>query len=394
MSIAEESLKKHYEWRGKLEVATKIPLNSFEDLSNAYTPGVARACTEIVDKPESVYDLTWKNNSVAVITDGSAVLGLGNIGGQAGMPVMEGKCVLLKQFAGVDAIPLCLNTQDTDEIVDTVARIADSFGGINLEDISAPRCFEIERRLNEICNIPVFHDDQHGTAIVVGAGLLNALKVLKKDISKVKIVVNGAGAAGIAISKHLFDLGAQNLILVDRVGILQKGMDCLTNAQEEMLEKANKENMSGALADAMKGADVFIGVSAGNIVSKEMAMSMDEKNIIFAMANPTPEISYELAKEAGVTIIGTGRSDYPNQINNLLAFPGIFRGLLDSRAKKVTNKMKVYTSHAIANIVPEEELSEVCIIPNPFNERIVPEVAGAIIRAFEEDKEGEVWKKD
>ncbi|MFI3166810.1 MAG: NADP-dependent malic enzyme [Bacillota bacterium] len=386
MTIAEESLKKHYEWKGKLEVSTKIPLETFDDLSNAYTPGVARACTEIVNKPDAIYDLTWKNNCVAVITDGSAVLGLGNIGPQAGMPVMEGKCVLLKKFAGVDAIPICLNTQDTDEIVDTVYRISDSFGGINLEDISAPRCFEIEKRLNELCNIPVFHDDQHGTAIVVGAGLLNALKVLKKDISKVKIVVNGAGAAGIAISKHLVDLGAKNLILVDRVGILQKGMDVLTSAQEEMLEFANKENMSGTLADAMVGADVFIGVSAGNIVSKEMAMSMADENIIFAMANPTPEISYELAKEAGVTIIGTGRSDYPNQINNLLAFPGIFRGLLDSRAKKVTNKMKVYTSHAIANIVAEEDLSTVCIIPNPFDERIVPSVAGAVIRAFEEDK--------
>ncbi len=386
MSIAEESLKKHYEWRGKLEVATKIPLESFDDLSNAYTPGVARACTEIVEKPDAVYDLTWKNNCVAVITDGSAVLGLGDIGGQAGMPVMEGKCVLLKKFAGVDAIPLCLNTKDVDEIVDTIYRISDSFGGINLEDISAPRCFEIEKRLNEICNIPVFHDDQHGTAIVVGAGLLNALKVVKKDIAEVKIVVNGAGAAGIAISKHLFDLGAKNLILVDKVGILQKGMEGLTNAQEEMLCVANKDNMSGVLADAMVGADVFIGVSAGNIVSKEMAMSMADKNIVFAMANPTPEISYEVACEAGVTIIGTGRSDYPNQINNLLAFPGIFRGLLDSRAKKVTNKMKVYTSHAIAGIVPEEDLSETCIIPNPFNERIVPEVAGAVIRAYEEDK--------
>lgn len=386
MSIAEESLKKHYEWRGKLEVATKIPLESFDDLSNAYTPGVARACTEIVEKPEAVYDLTWKNNCVAVITDGTAVLGLGDIGGEAGMPVMEGKCVLLKKFAGVDAIPLCLNTKDTDEIVDTIYRISDSFGGINLEDISAPRCFEIEKRLNELCNIPVFHDDQHGTAIVVGAGLLNALKVLKKDIANVKIVVNGAGAAGIAISKHLFDLGATNLILVDKVGILQKGMEGLTNAQEEMLEVANKDNASGVLSDAMKGADIFIGVSAGNIVSKEMAMSMADKNIIFAMANPTPEISYEVAVDAGVTIIGTGRSDYPNQINNLLAFPGIFRGLLDSRAKKVTKKMKVYTSHAIANIVSEADLSETCIIPNPFDERIVPAVSGAVIKAYNEDK--------
>ncbi|MFI3165266.1 MAG: NADP-dependent malic enzyme [Bacillota bacterium] len=386
MSIAEESLKKHYEWRGKLEVATKIPLDSFDDLSNAYTPGVARACTEIAEKPDAVYDLTWKNNCVAVITDGTAVLGLGDIGGEAGMPVMEGKCVLLKKFAGVDAIPLCLNTKDTDEIVDTIYRISDSFGGINLEDISAPRCFEIEKRLNELCNIPVFHDDQHGTAIVVGAGLLNALKVLKKDIANVKIVVNGAGAAGIAISKHLLDLGATNLILVDKVGILQKGMNGLTNAQEEMLELANKDNMSGVLSDAMKGADIFIGVSAGNIVSKEMAMSMADKNIIFAMANPTPEISYEVAVDAGVTIIGTGRSDYPNQINNLLAFPGIFRGLLDSRAKKVTKKMKVYTSHAIANIVAEADLSETCIIPNPFDERIVPAVSGAVIKAYNEDK--------
>lgn len=386
MSIAEESLKKHYEWKGKLETTPKIPLKTFEDLSNAYTPGVARACTEIVEKPEAMYDLTWKNNCVAVITDGSAVLGLGDIGPQAGMPVMEGKCVLLKQFAGVDAIPICLNTKDVDEIVETIYRISDSFGGINLEDISAPRCFEIEKRLNELCNIPVFHDDQHGTAIVVGAGLLNALKVVKKDISKVKVVVNGAGAAGIAISNHLFDLGVEDLILVDKVGILQKGMENLTCAQAEMLERANKTDISGTLADAMKGADVMIGVSAGNIVSKEMAMSMAEDNIIFAMANPTPEISYELATEANVTIIGTGRSDYPNQINNLLAFPGIFRGLLDSRAKKVTKKMKVNTSHAIANIVSEDELSKVCIIPNPFNERIVPEVAGAVIRAFEEDK--------
>lgn len=378
MSIKEKALEKHYEWRGKLSVQTKAPINTFEDLSYAYTPGVAEACVEIEKDVNLAYDLTWKNNCVAVITDGTAVLGLGDIGHIAGMPVMEGKCALLKQFAGVDAVPLCINTKDTEEIIKTVYAISDSFGGINLEDISAPRCFEIERRLNEMCNIPVFHDDQHGTAIVVGAGLLNALKLAEKSIDKASIVINGAGAAGISIAKHLFDMGAKHITMCDINGIIYEGMAGLNEAQKELSLKTNREKLVGNLQLAMKGADVFIGVSKGGIVSKEMVMSMNEKNIVFAMANPTPEISYLDAKAAGAFIVGTGRSDSPNQINNLLAFPGIFRGLLDSRAKRVTRLMKVEATLAIASVIPINELKTDYIIPSVFDKCVVKAVSSAV----------------
>ncbi len=378
MSIKEKALEKHYEWRGKLSVQTKAPINTFEDLSYAYTPGVAEACVEIEKDVNLAYDLTWKNNCVAVITDGTAVLGLGDIGHIAGMPVMEGKCALLKQFAGVDAVPLCINTKDTEEIIKTVYAISDSFGGINLEDISAPRCFEIERRLNEMCNIPVFHDDQHGTAIVVGAGLLNALKLAEKSIDKASIVINGAGAAGISIAKHLFDMDAKHITMCDINGIIYEGMAGLNEAQKELSLKTNREKLVGNLQLAMKGADVFIGVSKGGIVSKEMVMSMNEKNIVFAMANPTPEISYLDAKAAGAFIVGTGRSDSPNQINNLLAFPGIFRGLLDSRAKRVTRLMKVEATLAIASVIPINELKTDYIIPSVFDKCVVKAVSSAV----------------
>ncbi len=381
MNVREESLKKHYEWNGKIEVVSRVKVESRQDLSLAYTPGVAEPCLAIKDNPEKSYELTRRSNLVAVITDGTAVLGLGDIGPEAGMPVMEGKCALFKEFADVDAFPLCIKSKDVSEIVNTIRLISGSFGGINLEDISAPRCFEIENRLKEVCDIPVFHDDQHGTAIVVAAALLNALKVVKKDISEIRVVINGAGSAGIAIGKHLLNIGVKNLTMVDRFGIICRGDPQLNEAQREISEMTNKELLVGTLADAMKGADVFIGVSAPNIVSPEMIRSMAKDAIVFPMANPTPEIMPDLAKEAGARIVGTGRSDFPNQINNVLAFPGIFRGALDCRASCINEEMKVATSYALASLIPENELNEENIIAPALDKRVSRAVADAVIEA-------------
>ena len=381
MNIREESLKKHYEWNGKIEVIARCPIEDKQDLSLAYTPGVAEPCLEIEKNPDKSYELTRRNNLVAVITDGTAVLGLGDIGPEAGMPVMEGKCALFKKFADVDAFPICIRSKDVDEIVKTIYLISGSFGGINLEDISAPRCFEIEKKLKEICDIPVFHDDQHGTAIVVAAAMINALKVVKKDISKIKVVINGAGAAGCAIGKHLLGIGVKNLIMVDKFGIISRDIADLNSAHREIAELTNKALLRGTLTDAMKGADVFIGVSAPGIVSEEMVKSMAEDAILFPMANPTPEIMPDLAKAAGARIVGTGRSDFPNQINNVLAFPGIFRGALDSRASCINEEMKVATSYALASLIPEDELSEENIIVSPLDKRVAGVVSEAVIAA-------------
>lgn len=380
MDIKEKSLKKHYEWNGKIEVKSAVPINTREDLSLAYTPGVAQPCLEIQKDINKSYELTRRNNLVAVITDGTAVLGLGDIGPEAGMPVMEGKCALFKEFADVDAFPICIKSKDVDEIINTIYMISGSFGGINLEDISAPRCFEIEAKLKEKCDIPVFHDDQHGTAIVVGAALLNALKLSQKSISEIKLVINGAGSAGIAIGKHLINLGVKNLIMVDMNGILEDN-DSFNQAQRTISKITNPDNVKGNLSDALNGADVFIGVSAANVVNKEMIESMNDKPIVFAMANPTPEIMPDKAKEYGAFIVGTGRSDFPNQINNVLAFPGIFRGALDCRASEINEAMKVAATHAIASLVKDNELNSEYILPDPLDKRIGVEVAKAVVTA-------------
>ena len=381
MDIKIEALKKHEEWKGKIEVISRTPVKNREELSLAYTPGVAQPCLEIQKDITKSYELTRRHNLVAVITDGSAVLGLGDIGPEAGMPVMEGKCALFKEFADVDAFPLCIKTQDVDELVRTIYLLSGSFGGINLEDIAAPRCFEVERRLKEICDIPVFHDDQHGTAIVVAAALLNALKVVKKDIEKIKVVINGAGSAGTAIGMHLMKLGVKNLIMVDRFGIICEGMESLSDAHKELAKVTNCDHIEGDLSDALKGADVFIGVSAPNIVTADMISTMAEGTIVFAMANPVPEILPEEAKKGGAYIVGTGRSDYPNQINNVVAFPGIFRGALDVRASDINDEMKMAASYAIASLVSDEELNRDYILPMAFDERIGKTVAKAVADA-------------
>ncbi len=382
-NYAEESLKKHYEWRGKIEVTQRVEVKDREDLSLAYTPGVATPCLEIQKDESKSYDLTRRWNTVAVITDGTAVLGLGDIGPVAGMPVMEGKALLFKAFGDVDAIPLCIKSKDVDELVRTIYLISGSFGGINLEDISAPRCFEVERRLQEICDIPVFHDDQHGTAIVLGAALINGLKVVKKEIGDVRVVINGAGSAGIAIAKFLLGMGVRHMILCDRIGTLVAGKAGMTEPQAELAAITNEEKLDGTLADAMKGADVFIGVSAPGIVSPEMVASMNAGAIVFPMANPIPEIAPDLALAAGATVVGTGRSDFNNQINNVLAFPGIFRGALDARASAINDEMKRAASYAIASLVSDEELSPEYIMPKAFDPCVGKTVAAAVREAAE-----------
>ena len=381
MNYREESLKKHYEWRGKIEITPRVAVNDKEDLSLAYTPGVAEPCLEIQRDESKSYDLTRRWNTVAVITDGTAILGLGDIGPVAGMPVMEGKALLFKSFGDVDAVPICVKTKDVDELVRTIYLISGSFGGINLEDISAPRCFEVERRLKEICDIPVFHDDQHGTAIVLGAALINALKVVKKEMGEVRAVINGAGSAGIAIAKFLLALGLKDLILVDREGTLFRGKPGMTEPQAELAQITNGGMLDGTLADALVGADVFIGVSAPNIVTPEMIRSMSSDAIVFPMANPTPEIDPALALSSGARVVGTGRSDFKNQINNVLAFPGIFRGALDARAKEINEQMKLASAYAIASLVSEDELSEDYIIPKAFDKRVGDRVAKAVFDA-------------
>ena len=384
MNIREESLQKHYEWQGKIEVISRAPIETRKDLSLAYTPGVAEPCMVIHEDIDKSYELTRRSNLVAVITDGTAVLGLGDIGPEAGMPVMEGKCALFKEFADVDAFPLCIRSKDVDEIVRTIYLLSGSFGGINLEDISAPRCFEIEKKLKEICDIPVFHDDQHGTAIVVAAALLNALKVVGKSIDEVKVVINGAGSAGIAIGKHLLNMGVRNLTMVDRFGIICEGDDSLNEAHAAIAKVTNREKLTGSLADAMKGADVFIGVSAPGVVSQDMIRSMADKPIVFPMANPTPEIMPDEALAAGAAVVGTGRSDFPNQINNVLAFPGIFRGALDCRATCINEEMKVATSYALASMIPESELNAENIIISALDKSVGRVVADAVIKAAKE----------
>ena len=384
MDIRKESLKKHYEWQGKIEVTTRCDINTREELSLAYTPGVAEPCLEIQKNVDKSYELTRRHNLVTVVTDGTAVLGLGDIGPEAGMPVMEGKCALFKKFADVDAFPLCIKSKDVDEIVRTIYLISGSFGGINLEDISAPRCFEIERKLKEICDIPIFHDDQHGTAIVVAAALINALKVVDKKIGEVKAVINGAGSAGIAICKHLMKMGLKNVVMVDRAGIIREGDERLNPAKAEIAKVTNREKLSGSLADAMQGADVFIGVSAPGTVTQDMIRSMADKPIVFPMANPTPEIMPDEAIAAGAAVVGTGRSDFANQINNVLAFPGIFRGALDCRATCINEEMKVATSYALASLIPDEELRADNIIISALDKSVAPVVAEAVIKAAQE----------
>ncbi len=381
MNIKEEALKKHYEWAGKVEVSARVHIKNTNDLSLAYTPGVAEPCLEIQKDYKKSFELTRRWNTIAVVTDGTAVLGLGDIGPEAGMPVMEGKCVLFKEFAGVDAFPICIRSKDVDEIVRTVYLISGGFGGINLEDISAPRCFEIERKLKEICDIPVFHDDQHGTAVVVGAAVLNALKVVKKDIGSVRCVINGAGSAGIAIAEQLLRLGIGELTLCDKCGILCENEEYDNPAHSRISKMTNREKRTGTLSDAMNGADIFIGVSAANCVSKDMVRSMAKEAIVFPMANPVPEIAHDDAIEAGAAVVGTGRSDFPNQINNVLAFPGIFRGALDVRASEINEEMKMAASFAIAGLVSSDELRPDYILPPAFDPRIGKTVAKAVAEA-------------
>jgi len=381
MNYAEESLKKHYEWRGKLEIIHKMPVSTREDLSLAYTPGVAQPCLEIQKDPEKSWELTGRWNTVAVVTDGTAVLGLGDIGPEAGMPVMEGKCVLFKAFGGVDAVPLCIRSKEVDVIVDTVTLLAGSFGGINLEDISAPRCFEIERRLKERCDIPIFHDDQHGTAIVTLAALLNALKVTGKKLENISVVILGAGAAGIAVTRLLQAVGLSDAVLCDRQGAIYKGRDGLNSEKAEMAQISNKQMKKGSLADVMKGADVFIGVSAPGMVTQDMVKSMADNSILFPMSNPTPEIMPDEAKAAGAAVVGTGRSDFANQINNVLAFPGIFRGALDVRASDINDEMKIAAAYALASLVGENDLNPDYIIPAAFDLRVKDAVAKAAAQA-------------
>ena len=381
MDYAMESLKKHREWKGKIEVICRAPLETRDDLSLAYTPGVAQPCLEIQKDINQSYELTRRSNLVAVVTDGTAVLGLGDIGPEAGMPVMEGKCALFKAFGDVDAIPLCVRSKEVDDIVNTVRLLAGSFGGINLEDISAPRCFEIERRLKECCDIPIFHDDQHGTAVVTLAAMLNALKLTGKKIDEIRVVTSGAGAAGIAIIRLLIAMGLKDVVLCDRQGAIYKGREGLNAEKQEMAEITNQECRKGSLAEVLKGADVFIGVSAPGCVTPEMVRSMAKDPILFPMANPVPEIMPDLAKEAGAAVVGTGRSDFPNQINNVLAFPGIFRGAFDVRAKDINDEMKLAASRALAELITDEELSEDYIIPKAFDPRVGKAVAAAVADA-------------
>ena len=381
MDIRAEALRKHYEWKGKLEITPKMHVTNREDLSLAYTPGVAEPCLAIRDDVEKSFDLTARHNLVAVITDGTAVLGLGDIGPEAGMPVMEGKCVLFKEFGGVDAIPLCLKTKDVDELVRTIYLLSGSFGGINLEDIGAPRCFEVERRLKELCDIPVFHDDQHGTAVVVAAALMNALKVVGKKIEDVTCVINGAGSAGIAIAKHLLRFGIGDLILLGKHGIVVEGRGHLSDAQAELSHVTNKRHLTGGLTEAIAGADVFVGVSVPNVLTQAMVRTMAERPIVFPMANPVPEIDPDEALAAGAAVVGTGRSDYDNQINNVLVFPGIFRGALDVRARTINEEMKVAASRAIADLVSADKLCSTYILPEPFDSRVGPTVARAVAEA-------------
>ena len=381
MDIKEKALKQHEEWQGKIEVTIRSRLVTPEDLSIAYTPGVAEPCLKIAEDKDLSYKYTRRGNMVAVVTDGTAVLGLGDIGPEAGMPVMEGKCVLFKEFGGVDAFPLCVRSKDVDDIVNTVALLAGSFGGVNLEDISAPRCFEIEKKLKERCDIPIFHDDQHGTAVVTAAAMLNALKVTGRKLEDIRVVTSGAGAAGIAIIKLLVSLGLKDVIMCDRKGAIYEGREGLNAEKEEMAKISNREMRKGSLAEVIKGADVFIGVSAPGTVTPHMVKTMAPDPILFPMANPVPEIMPDLAKEAGAAVIGTGRSDFPNQINNVLAFPGIFRGALDVRAKDINDEMKVAAAYAIANLIDEKDLNADYIIPNPFDKRVAPAVAKAVAEA-------------